>query len=50
MVINKTINKSAWPVKIIDKARQSNNDTAIPYTVLSTTIMPLNIFTHVSLV
>jgi hypothetical protein len=50
MVINKIINNSACPVKIITAPRQSNKETTIPYTALSTTIIPLYIFTHVSLV
>jgi hypothetical protein len=50
MVINRIRNNSACPVNITTAARQSNNDTTIPYTALVTTIIPLNILTHVSLV
>lgn len=50
IVIDKIINSSACPVKIITAARQSNKEATIPYTALSTTMIPLNIFTHVSLV
>lgn len=50
IVIDKIINSSKCPVKIITAARQSNNEATIPYTALSTTMTPLNIFTHVSLV